>query len=368
MAEIKINDLPVMTTAKFTDNDLFLMVDDGGGALLPRHLFQSWMLQNVQGEKGDTGASGRDGVNGRDGTNGKDGTNGLSAYQVAQANGYVGTQAQWVASLKGAKGDMGNTGFNGWSPVITVVPRGNDSVLRLVDWVGGTGSKPTSTGYLSESGIVSNIANATNTRGLQGVKGDRGEKGVTGDKGADGLSVQAVSIKNNGSIELTMSDSTVITSGTPPKQTGWASYKDGAYTEASPFSVQPTTTTVIPNDATSTVSNLPIGISTFYNNTSQKMILGDNVGLYSVRVRFKVKPVTLTTPEFLQISYSKETTDIPFEVDVPLRGDNTIQSINVNTIIYGDSSLVSNGLSARVKTSTTGIQIYNVEFVIAKID
>lgn len=37
-------------------------------------------------------------------TDGADGTNGKSAYQVAVDNGYVGTEAQWLASLKGADG------------------------------------------------------------------------------------------------------------------------------------------------------------------------------------------------------------------------------------------------------------------------
>ena len=37
-------------------------------------------------------------------TDGADGTNGKSAYQVAVDNGYSGTEAQWLASLKGADG------------------------------------------------------------------------------------------------------------------------------------------------------------------------------------------------------------------------------------------------------------------------
>lgn len=37
-------------------------------------------------------------------TDGNDGTNGKSAYQVAVDNGYSGTEAQWLASLKGADG------------------------------------------------------------------------------------------------------------------------------------------------------------------------------------------------------------------------------------------------------------------------
>lgn len=42
------------------------------------------------------------------GGSGTPGPAGASAYQVAVANGFVGTQTQWLASLKGAKGDQGN--------------------------------------------------------------------------------------------------------------------------------------------------------------------------------------------------------------------------------------------------------------------
>lgn len=38
------------------------------------------------------------------------GPTGKSAYEVAVANGYQGSEAQWLVSLKGLKGDTGNTG------------------------------------------------------------------------------------------------------------------------------------------------------------------------------------------------------------------------------------------------------------------
>ena len=47
---------------------------------------------------------------------GEAGVRGLSAYEVAVAAGFEGTQAQWLASLKGAtgaKGDKGDTGAKG---------------------------------------------------------------------------------------------------------------------------------------------------------------------------------------------------------------------------------------------------------------
>lgn len=43
----------------------------------------------------------------------QDGEDGLSAYQVALANGFVGTESAWLLSLKGDKGDKGDTGNQG---------------------------------------------------------------------------------------------------------------------------------------------------------------------------------------------------------------------------------------------------------------
>lgn len=52
--------------------------------------------QGPQGVQGLQGLSGNDGA---DGTNGTNGVAGESAYQVAVANGFVGTEMQWLASL-----------------------------------------------------------------------------------------------------------------------------------------------------------------------------------------------------------------------------------------------------------------------------
>ena len=70
-------------------------------------------IQGIQGATGPQGPQGIAGTNGTGGTQGPVGANGLSAYQVAVANGYTGTEAQWLASLVGAAGAQGNSGTNG---------------------------------------------------------------------------------------------------------------------------------------------------------------------------------------------------------------------------------------------------------------
>ncbi len=59
---------------------------------------------SLKGADGADGADGAPGANGSNGTNGADGADGLSAYEVAVANGFIGTEAAWLLSLKGADG------------------------------------------------------------------------------------------------------------------------------------------------------------------------------------------------------------------------------------------------------------------------
>lgn len=78
---------------------------------------------------------------------GAQGIQGLSAYQVAVQHGFEGTEAEWLISLKGEKGETG--------------PKGDK---------GDTGEK-----------------GATGERGPQGLQGERGLQGVQGEKGEPGI-------------------------------------------------------------------------------------------------------------------------------------------------------------------------------------
>lgn len=50
------------------------------------------------------------GADGANGTDGKNGSNGKSAYEIAKAGGYVGTETEWLESLKGTDGKNGMNG------------------------------------------------------------------------------------------------------------------------------------------------------------------------------------------------------------------------------------------------------------------
>ncbi|WP_295860560.1 FISUMP domain-containing protein [uncultured Fibrobacter sp.] len=74
-------------------------------------------LKNGKGYKilcgGDSVGVVRNGKNGVDGDSGIAGENGLSAYEIAKAAGYKGTEEEWIASLKGDPGVKGDSGAAG---------------------------------------------------------------------------------------------------------------------------------------------------------------------------------------------------------------------------------------------------------------
>lgn len=153
---------------------------------------------------------------GRAGMDGIDGLDGHSAFEIAQRGGYLGSESEWIASLKGkdgrdgkdgvsgldgkdgqdgqngqtgsagldgndgSQGDIGPTGKNGrdgnpgaagldgWSPLEAVANDGERCVIKVVGWVGGEGSPPQSGFYLGPNGPVETVEQATDIRGRQG--------------------------------------------------------------------------------------------------------------------------------------------------------------------------------------------------------
>ena len=69
-------------------------------------------LKGVDGKNGIDGLPGKDGKDGADGLSGRDGINGTdgkSAYIIAVEHGFTGTENEWLQSLKGADGKDGIT-------------------------------------------------------------------------------------------------------------------------------------------------------------------------------------------------------------------------------------------------------------------
>ena len=143
------------------------------------------------------------------GANGEKGTDGKSAYQIAVEQGYQGSESDWLSSLKGDKGEKGNTGAKGnpgqdgaegKSAYAIAVEHGYEDSEEK--WLLSLKGEKGDTGERGEKGN-------TGDRGLQGVPGEKGEKGdagVAGKDGTDGFSPIANVVKNGSVITITITD------------------------------------------------------------------------------------------------------------------------------------------------------------------
>lgn len=91
---------------------------------------------------------------------------GKSAYEIAVANGFDGTEAEWLASLKGADGKDGGKGDTGAT--------------------GATGAKIIRTEYIGKDSEGGNIYMQTFDDGSTATfTAPKGEKGNTPERGTD---------------------------------------------------------------------------------------------------------------------------------------------------------------------------------------
>lgn len=140
---------------------------------------------------------------GATGPAGPAGATGSSAYQVAVAGGFVGTEAQWLASLVGAQGPQGPAGATGASGSAATVAIGTVTT-------GAAGSSATVANAGTSSAAVLNFSIPRGDTGATGAAGAQGPAGVvaatapiTYDAGTQTVGISAATTSAAGSMSAT---------------------------------------------------------------------------------------------------------------------------------------------------------------------
>ena len=130
------------------------------------------------------------GADGANGTDGKNGANGKSAYEIAKAGGYTGTEAEWLESLKGADGANGTDGKNGANgkSAYEIAKAGGYTgteaewleSLKGADGANGTDGKNGSNGKSAYEIAKAGGYVGTETEWLESLKGTDGKNGMNG--------------------------------------------------------------------------------------------------------------------------------------------------------------------------------------------
>lgn len=164
--------LPKVADKDNRTGDVTIHNPDGSDVVLeaPRVRIGSngnWTIDGVdtgkpsRGEKGEKGETGRRGIAGE------------SAYEIAKAKGFAGSETEWLQSLKGQKGDKGDKGDIGLTG-----PQGPQGIKGDRGDVGPVGPKGPK-GDRGERGLQG-------IQGIQGLKGEQGNRGETGPAGPRG--------------------------------------------------------------------------------------------------------------------------------------------------------------------------------------
>ena len=119
----------------------------------------------------------------------------LSAYGIAKAHGYTGTEAEWLASLKGAAGAPGKDGKpfhwrGAWDAAATYAHldavEHNGSCYVWTDDADSTAGDEPGVDELWELCAAKGSKGDTGAAGAEGPQGPQGEKGDTGPQGPQG--------------------------------------------------------------------------------------------------------------------------------------------------------------------------------------
>jgi hypothetical protein len=125
------------------------------------------------------------------------GSEGSSAYEIAVANGFVGTVDEWLTSLEGADGSSSSGS------------RGPTGATGATGATGPAGSGGSGAGPRGETGL----------QGIQGMQGDQGIQGIQGDTGPAGPTIR--SARDFGTSVYTSEYPASTTGGDPVTAASW---------------------------------------------------------------------------------------------------------------------------------------------------
>lgn len=281
--------------------------------------------QGVKGDQGEQGPVGPIGPQGIQGEIGLRGDPGFSAYQIAVGRGYVGTEADWLLSLKGDTGATGATGPQGiQGPAGPTGPQGPQGI-----------------------------------QGIQGEIGPAGPQGPQGDTGATGATGPAGTVTALSSIP----DVTLTT----PTANDLLKYDGAKWVNASaaPFAnavsvtsdyTDPATKYLLFSTNTSGYRSVRADDSLTYNALTNTISIGGNDVLTTASAAATVIDDSSTTSTSKAWSASKANTAITAKQDTLVSGTN-IKTVNGTSLLGSGDIAVGSGASiigeVRAITSAT---------------
>jgi len=236
----------------------------------------------------------------------------------------------------------------------------------------GTPSLPTGTTAITQAAITNNNTLATTAfvQSADALKANlAGGNTFTGNQTLIGiLDTASTAVTPSQGDSTTKVSNTAYVNREFDIRTGWAQYVDNVYTVGSPLSVGAgATVTLTNNAATSNKTQLPTGVTDFYNSGTSK-ITPQNVGdYYTITLRFKAKNTEATGGYFDFGIDLGGALGIQFkESKLFVKGAGVEQNFNLVTNAFIGATFLANGGIIKITGGNGTTTIYDIDLHVSR--
>jgi hypothetical protein len=149
--------------------------------------------------------------------------------------------------------------------------------------------------------------------------------------------------------------------------TGWQQITDTTYTSGSPLSIASGVTgKLLTGTVTKIDTQLPTGVTTFWNETTDKLIAVNNGDAFTLSLRFKAKMNVANGIADVGINIGGSLNVISQETLIFSKGSGTEQRFDIDLSYFTGTTFVSNGGDIEVTPINGDIEIYDIVLVIIR--
>ncbi len=149
--------------------------------------------------------------------------------------------------------------------------------------------------------------------------------------------------------------------------TGWQQITDTTYTSGSPLAIASGITGKIQTGTiTEITTQLPTGVSTFWNNTTDKIVAVNNGDAFTLSLRFKAKMNVSNGIADIGINIGGALNIISQETLLFSKGSGVEQRFDIDLSYFTGTTFIANGGTIEVTPLNGDIEIYDIVLVIIR--
>jgi hypothetical protein len=153
-----------------------------------------------------------------------------------------------------------------------------------------------------------------------------------------------------------------------PVFTGWAQYKDTTYNVGSPLVMASTVRTKLLNNAGIVLnSQLPTGVTSFWDETTNKLLAVNENDSFILDVRFKAKSTSVNDSFTISIDIGGALGEITANSKLFIKAANTEQNFSIPLHYFTGSTFITNGGEIYIQSTTGELSIYDINFLITRV-